>query len=76
MGCVVTPENEIQVDDKLYFILVVLILSFFGFRQQYGHVFANLQNVTFWRAIRCGLPKIAQKIQEKEKKSPIFEKKV
>ena len=35
----------------------------------------TLQNVTFWRATRCGLQNIAKKIQEKVKKSPIFNKK-
>ena len=27
----------------------------------------TLQNVTFWRATRCGLPEIAKQIQEKAK---------
>ena len=35
----------------------------------------TFQNVTFWRATRCGLPKIALKNSRKSKKSPIFDKK-
>ena len=35
----------------------------------------TLQNVTFWRATRCGLQKIAQKIQEKAKKHQYLTKK-
>ena len=36
----------------------------------------TLQNVTFWRATRCGLPKIAQKIQEKAKNQQYLTKNV
>ena len=36
----------------------------------------TLQNVTFWRATRCGLPKIAQKIQEKAKNHQYLTKNV
>ena len=36
----------------------------------------TLQNVTFWRATRCGLPKIAQKIQEKAKNHQYLTKKM
>ena len=35
-----------------------------------------LQNVTFWRATRCGLPKIAKKIQEKAKNHKYLTKNV
>ena len=36
----------------------------------------TFQNVTFWRATRCGFPKIAQKIQEKAKNHQYLTKNV
>ena len=40
------------------------------------HVLPTLQNVTFWRATRCGVPKIAQKLQEKAKNHQYLTKNV
>ena len=52
-------------------------LHFFGILTQQSDMFLpTLQNVTFWRATRCGLPKIAQKIQEKAKNHQYLTKNV